>query len=137
MDLKYRDRVALVTGSSSGIGRSTALQLAAEGAAVAATYYNDRAGGERLTADIAASVAPAHSRSTTWPIPAAPTAWSSRSSALMAAWTCSWPTPSPGPAETLARHHHGATRCGRTWKEPSRSSKRHYRTCSPVKDDWS
>lgn len=55
MDLQYRERVALVTGSSSGIGRSTALQLTAEGAAVAATYNNDRAGGERLTVDIRAS----------------------------------------------------------------------------------
>lgn len=52
MDLELRGRVALVTGSSSGIGRSTALELATEGAVVIVTYRVDGAGAERVADDI-------------------------------------------------------------------------------------
>ena len=52
MELNYAGTVAVVTGSSSGIGRAAALLLAAEGATVAVTYNNDRAAGEQLVADI-------------------------------------------------------------------------------------
>lgn len=55
MDLRYRGTVALVTGSSAGIGRATALHLADEAATVAVTYKNDRAGGESLAAELRAS----------------------------------------------------------------------------------
>lgn len=43
MDLDIRDRVALVTGSSSGIGRATAATLARSGARIAVTYCKDEA----------------------------------------------------------------------------------------------
>src|SRR5260221_6011887 len=53
-------RTALVTGGSGGIGRALALQLAAEGAAVALGFRTGRGSAERLAAEIAVpSVAPA------------------------------------------------------------------------------
>lgn len=55
MDLGLKGRVALVTGSSQGIGRAAALAFAAEGSRVGITYHRERARAEdvveRITAD--------------------------------------------------------------------------------------
>ena len=49
---RHRDRVAIVTGAGSGVGRATATQLAAEGAAVVVADI-DEAAAERVVASIA------------------------------------------------------------------------------------
>jgi NAD(P)-dependent dehydrogenase (short-subunit alcohol dehydrogenase family) len=52
MNLNLNQRVAVVTGSSQGIGRAVARQLAEEGAWVAITYRHDRERAESLAREI-------------------------------------------------------------------------------------
>lgn len=46
MDLHLKDAAVLVTGSSAGIGKATAIAFGAEGARVAVTYHKNRQGAE-------------------------------------------------------------------------------------------
>lgn len=54
MDL-LKGKTAIVTGSSSGIGKATALLFAKEGAAVIVTYHNGRDRAERVVGEITAA----------------------------------------------------------------------------------
>ena len=47
-----KDKVAIVTGSSRGIGAATAKLLAANGAKVAVNYHSNRERGEQVLAEI-------------------------------------------------------------------------------------
>ncbi len=50
-----RDKVAIVTGSSSGIGQGIAIRLARAGADVTINYHSDRAGGEATRKEVEAA----------------------------------------------------------------------------------
>jgi glucose 1-dehydrogenase len=50
--MRFEHRAAVVTGGESGIGRACALALAAEGAAVAITYFSDEAAASAVVAQI-------------------------------------------------------------------------------------
>ena len=46
--MRLKDKVALITGAGSGIGRETSLLFAAEGACVVVVDVNDAAGAETV-----------------------------------------------------------------------------------------
>jgi NAD(P)-dependent dehydrogenase (short-subunit alcohol dehydrogenase family) len=52
MDLGLKDQTVLVTGSSSGIGRTTAIAFGAEGARVAITYHKNQRGAEETASAV-------------------------------------------------------------------------------------
>ena len=54
--MRLRDRVAIVTGSSSGIGAAVAQAYAAEGAKVVINYVQNREGAEEVASRIRLAV---------------------------------------------------------------------------------
>jgi 3-oxoacyl-[acyl-carrier protein] reductase len=54
MAFSLEDRVALVTGSTKGLGKAIALALGRAGARVAVNYFNDSAAAEKAFADLRA-----------------------------------------------------------------------------------
>jgi glucose 1-dehydrogenase len=52
---RLTDRVALITGSDSGIGQATAIAFAREGADVVVTYHEDKAGAEETVRGVEAA----------------------------------------------------------------------------------
>ncbi|HTR25125.1 MAG TPA: glucose 1-dehydrogenase [Terriglobales bacterium] len=52
---KLKDKVAVVTGASKGIGASIAKALGAEGASVVVNYASDKRGADRVVAEVAKS----------------------------------------------------------------------------------
>src|SRR5437899_3610278 len=52
--LKLKDKVAVVTGASKGIGASIAKYLAAEGASVVVNYSSSKAGADKVVSEITA-----------------------------------------------------------------------------------
>jgi glucose 1-dehydrogenase len=49
---RLTDKVALITGSDSGIGQATAIEMAREGADIVVTYFEDRAGAEETARQV-------------------------------------------------------------------------------------
>jgi glucose 1-dehydrogenase len=55
MSLRFAGKVAIVTGSSSGIGQSIAIRLGSEGASVVVDYFSHPEGGEETKSKIEAA----------------------------------------------------------------------------------
>jgi len=52
MDIRFDNKIVIVTGSSSGIGKATAIEFARSGADVVVHYNNNRTGADAVVAEI-------------------------------------------------------------------------------------
>jgi NAD(P)-dependent dehydrogenase (short-subunit alcohol dehydrogenase family) len=102
MDLGLTDKVAFVTGGSSGVGTAVARSLATEGARVAVGFHTGRAEVERLVAELRAAGAPAMAvphdladpASSQAAVDAIVEAWGRLDVLVSCAWTpAGWPSP--------------------------------------------
>ena len=50
--MQLKDKTAIVTGGSRGIGRAIALQLASKGASIAVNYTSNKESADRVVAEI-------------------------------------------------------------------------------------
>ena len=57
--MKFKDKVAIITGSAKGIGRGTALAFAGEGANIAINYRNSKDAAEEAAREQAEAAAAA------------------------------------------------------------------------------
>jgi glucose 1-dehydrogenase len=49
---KLKGKVALITGSDSGIGQATTIEMASEGADIVITYHTDQEGANKTFEEI-------------------------------------------------------------------------------------
>jgi NAD(P)-dependent dehydrogenase (short-subunit alcohol dehydrogenase family) len=88
MDLGLAGRVAVVTGSSQGIGRAAALLFGSEGARVAVTYHRERDRALAVVDEIENGGARLSPPSSASPQLARCPGQSARPSSAGARWTC-------------------------------------------------
>ena len=93
--MKLKDRTALVTGASRGIGRAIALALAEQGAAVAVNYRSRQEDAAAVVKEIETAGGRAVASAPTSPTRSRPPAWSRRPPASSAPSTSSSTTRAP------------------------------------------
>ncbi|MFG1941224.1 SDR family NAD(P)-dependent oxidoreductase [Micromonospora tulbaghiae] len=89
------DRVAIVTGADSGIGRACAVALAEAGYDIGITWYGDAAGADRTATEVRATGRRCETAGLDLTRLPERRRWSTRWPTGSAAWGCSSTTPAP------------------------------------------